>query len=334
MELALDVRGAFAPRDHRERGAYFVCARRIPGIGQVLDERRERRTGGSVSGLVREQCLLPQGVVSERAARVVDEHAVEGAPRGLWIAKLIAIKLGDAIRGVGEAWPLVAARHVGRFACREHALQQGDGARWRAADLPPADPTPENPLALRLAIQDGAPAVAYLGRPCQYLDDAVLAECDPALWTRGRYSEEAIAIELRALEAVVKASGATHLTLIGHSGGGAMAALLAARRNDVACLSTLASPLDIVAWTSAIGVSPLRSSINPLDQAARLTAIPQVHFTGGRDDTVPPASIERYLRVVPQAREVRFARYDHDCCWVDEWVKLRAQACPADPARR
>ena len=211
---------------------------------------------------------------------------------------------------------------------------EGDGARWRAADLPPADPTPENPLALRLAIQDGAPAVAYLGRPCQYLDDAVLAECDPALWTRGRYSEEAIAIELRALEAVVKASGATHLTLIGHSGGGAMAALLAARRNDVACLSTLASPLDIVAWTSAIGVSPLRSSINPLDQAARLTAIPQVHFTGGRDDTVPPASIERYLRVVPQAREVRFARYDHDCCWVEEWVKLRAQACPADPARR
>ena len=206
---------------------------------------------------------------------------------------------------------------------------EGDGARWRAADLPPADPTPENPLALRLAVRDPAPAVAYIGRPCQYLDEATLADCDPALWTSGRYSEAALGMMTGALEALVKTTGARSLTLIGHSGGGAMAALLAEHRSDTACLISVAAPLDIAAWTDAIGVSPLRTSINPFDLAARLSSVPQVHYTGARDDVVPPTSIARFLKAVPRAREVRLEKFDHDCCWVDEWVELRARACEA-----
>lgn len=206
---------------------------------------------------------------------------------------------------------------------------EGDGARWRAANLPPSDPTPENPLSLKLAIQDPAPAVAYIGRPCQYLDDGALNDCDPALWTRGRYSPEALAIMRDALNALVRSTGARRLTLIGHSGGGAMAALLAEERKDVSCLTSVASPLDIAAWTQAIGVSPLRTSVNPADLAARLAKVPQVHFTGARDDVVPPATIAHFLQAVPRAREVRIDKFDHDCCWVEQWPKLLAQACAA-----
>jgi alpha/beta hydrolase fold len=207
---------------------------------------------------------------------------------------------------------------------------EGDGARWRAADLPPADPTPENPLALRLAIADPGPAVAYIGRPCQYLDEEALADCDPNLWVGGRFSEAAVAMVDRAVDALVARTGARRLTLIGHSGGGAMAALVAARRRDVACFASIASPLDTTAWTQSIGVSPLRTSLNPADQAARLASIPQVHFTGAEDETVPPNSIARYLKSVPAAREVRIAGFDHDRYWVRDWVQLRAQVCRAD----
>jgi pimeloyl-ACP methyl ester carboxylesterase len=206
---------------------------------------------------------------------------------------------------------------------------EGDGARWRAADLPPDDPTPENPVSLRLAARDSAPAVAYVGRPCQYLDDDTLNACDPSLWTRGRYSPDALRMMNEVIDALVRTTGARHLTLIGHSGGGAMAALVAEHRQDVACLSSVASPLDLETWTRAIKVSPLRASINPFDLADRLRSVPQVHFTGARDDVVPPESIARFLRAVPQAREVRIEKFDHDCCWVDEWVKLRARACGA-----
>jgi pimeloyl-ACP methyl ester carboxylesterase len=204
---------------------------------------------------------------------------------------------------------------------------EGDGARWRAADQPPGDPTPENPLALRLAIADPVPAVAYIGRPCQYLDDEALAECDPNLWVGGRFSETAIVMVNQAVDALVKQSGARKLTLIGHSGGGTMAALVAARRRDVICLSSIASPLDTLAWTESIGVSPLRTSLNPADQTERLRGIPQTHFTGARDDVVPPVSIARYLRGVPAAREVRMEKFGHDCCWVEEWVQLRPRVC-------
>ncbi|HEY4374538.1 MAG TPA: alpha/beta hydrolase [Burkholderiales bacterium] len=204
---------------------------------------------------------------------------------------------------------------------------EGDGARWRMPNLPPADPTPENPLSLKLAIRDPAPAVAYIGRPCQYLDEDTLNDCDPALWTRGRYSPEALAMMRAAVDDLVRTTRARHVTLIGHSGGGAMAALLAEERKDVACLVSVASPLDIDAWVKAIDVSPLRTSINPSDRAGRLRKVPQVHFTGSKDDVVPPATIARFLRAVPQAREERIEGFDHDCCWVDQWVKLRARAC-------
>jgi pimeloyl-ACP methyl ester carboxylesterase len=204
---------------------------------------------------------------------------------------------------------------------------EGDGARWRAADLPPDDPTPLNPVSLKLAVQDPAPAVAYVGRPCQYLDEDTLDECDVGLWTRGRYSEQALKMVSEVVSDLVRVTGARKLTLIGHSGGGAMAALVAEHRDDVACLSSVAAPLDTAEWTRIIKVSPLRTSINPFDLAARLRKVPQVHFTGARDDVVPPETIARFLRALPEAREVRIEKFDHDCCWVDEWVKLRARAC-------
>ena len=78
----------------------------------------------------------------------------------------------------------------------------------------------------------------------------------------------------RAIDALKAASGALGIALAGYSGGGAMAALIAARRPDTVCLVTVAAPLDTGAWTQAIGVSPLRTSLNPLDHAARLASLP------------------------------------------------------------
>src|SRR5688572_10600343 len=64
---------------------------------------------------------------------------------------------------------------------------EGDGAPW-AAHYPPRDPTPREPIALALAAADPAPALAWLARPCQYLDALALAGCDPAYWTGRRFA--------------------------------------------------------------------------------------------------------------------------------------------------
>jgi esterase/lipase len=50
-----------------------------------------------------------------------------------------------------------------------------------------------------------------------------------------------------AVTALKRASGASRLRLVGYSGGGVMAMLLAARRDDVAQVVTIAAPLRLAA---------------------------------------------------------------------------------------
>jgi dienelactone hydrolase len=206
---------------------------------------------------------------------------------------------------------------------------ESDGAPWLAPNRPPADPTPIKPLVLQMAVSDPASMVAYLGRPCQYLDAAGLEGCDPALWTHGRFSEGAVAAVNRAVDALKLASGAREIALAGYSGGGTMAALIAARRRDTVCLVSVAAPLDTGAWTRAIGVSPLRTSLNPLDQAGALADLVQTHFVGARDDVTPPSSIRAFVGAMRRARVISRAEFDHECCWARDWPALLAQSCLA-----
>ncbi|MBI4190895.1 MAG: alpha/beta hydrolase [Betaproteobacteria bacterium] len=204
---------------------------------------------------------------------------------------------------------------------------ESDGAPWRVPDEPPVDPTPLRPLVLRMAISDPSPAVAYLGRPCQYLGKEELLQCDPALWMGGRFRDEAVAAMSLAVDGLKRIYGAAEVNLVGYSGGGAMAALIAARRGDVSCLVTVAAPLDTRAWTDAIGVSPLSPSLNPADDADRLRRVPQTHFRGVRDKVVPAATTRRFLDRAPGATVIDKQGFDHRCCWDDEWKDLWRLSC-------
>ena len=206
---------------------------------------------------------------------------------------------------------------------------ESDGAPWRVPDEPPFDPTPHKPMVLQMAASDPGGAVAYLGRPCQYLTANALAHCDPALWMLGRFSEDAVAATNASLNALKKRAQASSVNIVGYSGGGAIAALLAARRDDVNCLVTVAAPLDSDAWTAAIGVSRLSYSINPADHAGKLGPLRQTHFRGRKDTLVPPATTRRFLTKVPGARVIDKDDYDHQCCWKEDWAELRAQSCLA-----
>jgi dienelactone hydrolase len=204
---------------------------------------------------------------------------------------------------------------------------ESDGAPWRFADEPPSDPTPLKPVVLSMAIADPSASVAYLGRPCQYLAEAELRKCDPQLWMRGRFRDEAVSAMSTAVDGIKRSYGAAQVNLVGYSGGGAMAALIAARRSDVSCLVTIAAPLDTNAWTDAVRVSRLDGSLNPADQADRLRNVRQTHFRGLRDKLVPPATAQRFLERVTGATVIDKEKFDHQCCWSDEWKELRHASC-------
>ena len=88
------------------------------------------------------------------------------------------------------------------------------------------------------------------------------------------------------VNAAKEAAGASQVVLIGFSGGGAVAAQLAEQRDDVAALITVCGNLDHATWTAMHRVTPLYGSLNPVDQASKLSSLPQVHFAGGADDNV------------------------------------------------
>lgn len=191
---------------------------------------------------------------------------------------------------------------------------EGDGLPWATRWQPSGDPSPTDPIGFRLAAATPG-AVAYLARPCQFATPAAAARCRVAHWTSHRYGEEVVAAVDRAIDQL---AGGRRLTLVGYSGGGTVAALVAARRHDVARLITLAAPLDVDAWCRAHGQPMLAGSLSPLDQADRLAAVPQLHVLAQDDAVVPPSVNDRLLARLPSAA-VRRVAGDHDCCWVDYW---------------
>ncbi|MEQ8346323.1 MAG: hypothetical protein RIB84_23605 [Sneathiellaceae bacterium] len=207
---------------------------------------------------------------------------------------------------------------------------EGDGLAWESRTRLSADPTPRNPLGLRLAAADPAPSVAWIARPCQYL--ARLADgagCPPAYWSEGRFAPEVVDALNRAVDGLKALAGTPRVQLIGYSGGGGLAVLMAARRQDVASLITVAGNLDHRAWTAHHRVTPLLASLNPADAAAGLADLPQLHLSGAEDDVVPPAIAGLYRRQLPDTAPVALAvrpGYGHDCCWARDWPATVAQA--------
>lgn len=199
---------------------------------------------------------------------------------------------------------------------------EGDGHAYEDRRTPSSDPTPHNPMGLRLALQDPAACLLYLGRPCQYLRDE---PCSMRYWTVDRYAPVVVDAMNQALEQAKEQTGAKQLYLAGYSGGGSMAVLLAARRQDVAGIATIAGNLDHALWTSLHEVSPLRGSLNPADEAKRLRNMPQVHFAGENDCIVPPQIAESYMQQLGSSKNARLVLVedtDHDCCWPGIWAEL------------
>jgi len=202
---------------------------------------------------------------------------------------------------------------------------EGDGHAWRTRSMPSQNPTPENPVGLKLALKHPSQAVAYLGRPCQYVDLQTQPACTNIWWTDKRFAPEVIASVSSALDQLKREFSAKKLILVGYSGGGAVALLVASGRNDVAEIITVAGNLDTKAWTGWHGVTPLTGSLNPADFAARLAAIPQQHFVGSKDTVIPKEMSASYAARVPAGKKPAIdviEGYTHGCCWDEHWPLL------------
>ena len=238
------------------------------------------------------------------------------AAKHQWSSRIIATKHFDVMAFT----PSVTVKHDELV-----VFIEGDGFAWRTRSQPSQDPTPMRSTGLMTALNHPAQNAIYLARPCQYLMDTQKRNCDRAIWTTARASQLVVDASSQALDQLKQTYAAESLILVGYSGGGTVAALLAAQRNDVKYLITLAGNLDHQRWTNWHKLTPLRESLNPADFVQQLQAIPQHHFVGEQDKVVPPAIAQAYRQRFPKTGFINIELvkgFDHTCCWAQEWPTL------------
>lgn len=201
---------------------------------------------------------------------------------------------------------------------------EGDGLAWLSRDERSLDPTPRDALGLALAAADPAPNVAYLARPCQFTPMEMNRRCEPAYWTGKRYAPEVIESMNRAVDRIAARVPGQKVALIGYSGGGALAVLVAARRTDVASIRTVAGNLDVEYVNQLHHVSPMPASENPIDHASEVAQTPQLHFSGAHDTVVTPAVAQRFVDATSGrcARAITVASLAHESDWARVWPSL------------
>lgn len=195
---------------------------------------------------------------------------------------------------------------------------EGDGQPWRAGIEPNVDPTTANPLALELLTRTPR-AAAYVNRPCY--QGAIGTRCSPALWTGARYSEEIVQAMMQTIRELMHRSEASETIVIGHSGGGTLAVLIAERMEGIAAVVTIAANLDIDAWTTHHGYLPLSESLNPAS-STREHPWREIHIAGRRDQVVPLDTTAAYFERYPNAERWVLDKHSHACCWLEAWPQL------------
>lgn len=209
---------------------------------------------------------------------------------------------------------------------------EGDGRAWITATQPSLDPTPRDLLLARLALSDPRPSV-YLARPCQFVQSP---GCAPQYWTHARFSQEIVASLSEALDQLQRRHGNRDFELIGYSGGGALVLLLAAAREDIAQVQTLAGNLSPRRWAERLDLEPLHGSLEPLDFAERLRTLPQRHLAGSEDQVVPASLLEDYAAHLGPVDCLELQRLDgvsHRAGWLERWQHWRDRPIECTTAR-
>lgn len=201
---------------------------------------------------------------------------------------------------------------------------EGDGFAWVNRTRPSDDPTPRNPVGLKLAAADPSANVLYLARPCQFIGPPLPAPCQPGVWTDQRFSAAVVEAMDAALSQVKTQYPQAEFELVGYSGGGNIAALLAARREDVRVLRTVAGNLDVAYVNALHHVTPMPDAQSAINVAASLKNLPQIHYSGASDSTVPPAVAVRFRQATgPRCTQVVvIPGMDHGGDWAAVWPEL------------
>jgi len=208
---------------------------------------------------------------------------------------------------------------------------EGDGRAWLTKNRASRNPSPRNPVGLKLAVRDPNKNVMHIARPCQYVLFDKNPRCDFTYWTNKRFAPEVIDSVSEVIDQGKRKAKATKINLIGYSGGGAVAVLAAAQRSDVMSIRTVAGNIDHKVWTKEHKVSSLNGSLNAAHVAAKVSYIPQIHYIGERDTVIGRYVAESYISKAGSRNCIQLKMVSgvtHNKGWESKWSKLIREKLP------
>lgn len=199
---------------------------------------------------------------------------------------------------------------------------EGDGHSRDSEYALSKDPTPHQPLALQLALADPRMNIIYIARPGQYTPRSQDPHCNSKYWSTHRFSQEVIDSTNEVINQFKNKN--KKIQLIGFSGGGGLAILVAAHRKDIHSIITIAGDLDHVAMTAYHKTLPLTGSLNPVAFSYCLSQIPQLHLVGKKDRIVPPSIAKGFLKASENGKlvKMRLINASHHKGWLEQWPTL------------
>ncbi len=170
------------------------------------------------------------------------------------------------------------------------------------------NPTPSEPMALKLAAKDPYVNVIALSRPCQYSQNALCKNKD--IWTRQQYNPEVMQEIEEVVVYYIQKYKAPNVEFVAYDGGAPIAFYLAQQLGRVNKVVTIAGILDTTAYANQNNLPPFVNAKNPIDSAKKISQIPQIHFVGGKDRITTYAMAERFVSKLqnPKSAQVKLAK--------------------------
>ncbi len=207
---------------------------------------------------------------------------------------------------------------------------EGDGLALRSRNRLSKNPTPINPISLKMALSDKSQNILYLARPCQYISFNNDKNCQNSdFWSRARFSKKIVRSTNQAINKIKEKYNFKKVNLYGFSGGGGLAVLVASLRNDVVSIKTIAANLDHEKLGKIHQTTALFLSLNPADFIDKIFKIDQLHLAGGNDQIVFDHVIKDFVDLVNNYSKSDKAKFklieeaDHEYeKWPEIWGKL------------
>jgi len=196
---------------------------------------------------------------------------------------------------------------------------EGDGLAWIDRFTISSDPTPTDPIGFKLALLDKGNNVIYLARPCQY---EWSNNCNKDVWTTSQYSSVVLSSYREIINHLSLTYKAIHL--VGYSGGAGIAMYLGSvKNNNIKSITTIAGNINHNELTQILNISRLKKSINFYSIEKKIKQIPQIHYYGLEDKTVPNLLQTSYKNRNADNSCVKIqavSGVDHNKGWLKFWT--------------